>query len=303
MSAWWHFFSRNKRGIWLGLYILSFSFFLAKSLSLVLGYYFLPLELPSEELGPRRTRPEVRTRADLSRILSRNLFNSEASKTRRLTKEPIVDPNELRPSSVNAELIGTVVFQNSKYSAALIRNRSDNTTKYYSVGDNVLDAIVMKIERFRVIIQRDGRLETLELQAAKTKMSIPGPSRRGIESSGPSSGQVKFEEIGPGRYLVPERTINDLMSNLPQIMRDARAVPNIGPDNSINGFKLVEIKPNSIFEKLGLQNGDIVRRVNEEDLNSIEKGMSLFTALRNEKTISIDIDRSGSRLNYTYEIR
>lgn len=301
MSSWWHFFSANRSRIWTGLYIVTISFFLAKAVNLILANAFLPLQLESEP-DQSRTRPEFQAKADLSRILSRNLFDSNASGRRHVPKEPEVNPDELRPSTLNAELVGTVVFENSKYSVALIRDRTNNTTKYYSTGDDLLGASLMKIERFRIIIQREGRLETLELQAAKsnvpTRSSRPGP---GLAPARPTN--VSFEEIGPGRFLIPENTVNDLMGNLPQIMRDARAVPNIGPDNRIDGFKMLEIKPNSIFEKLGLQNGDIVRRVNDEDLNSVEKGMSLFTALRNEKTISIDIDRSGSRLNYTYEIR
>jgi general secretion pathway protein C len=80
-------------------------------------------------------------------------------------------------------------------------------------------------------------------------------------------------------------------------------VPNLTPDNKTDGFKIFQIRPGSIFEKLGLKDQDIIMRVNSQDLDSFEKATGLFTALRNEKTISIDIVRGGSRLNYTYEIR
>ena len=56
-------------------------------------------------------------------------------------------------------------------------------------------------------------------------------------------------------------------------------------------------------EKLGMKDNDIIKRVNGQDLDSFEKATGLFTALRNEKTISIDLVRNGTRINYSYEIR
>lgn len=301
MSSFWHFIFRQKAKLWVSLYILTISFFAAKSFNLIFASYFLPLPLETNSTPTRSPSSNRVSSVEIPSILSRNIFDSQATARKLSPKEPEVDSNELRPSTLNAELLGTVVYSNSKYSAALIKDRSSNAMRYFSIGESILGAQIMKIERFRIIIQNQGRLETMELQSAKSQLSSLSPVSR--PSSRSETKDVAFEEIGPGRYLIPESSINDLMSNLPQIMRDARAVPNIGSDNRIDGFKMLEIKPKSIYEKIGLQNGDIVRRINDEDLNSVEKGMSLFTALRNEKTISIDIDRNGSRLNYTYEIR
>lgn len=301
MSPFWHFIFRQKSKLWVSLYTLTISFFAAKSVNLIFASYFLPLPLETSSALTRSVKSNRLGSVEIPTILSRNIFDSQATARKLSPKEPEVDSNELRPSTLNAELLGTVAYSNSKYSAALIKDRSSNALRYFSIGESILGAQIMKIERFRIIIQNQGRLETMELRSAKSQLSSLSPVSR--PSSRSQVKDVVFEEIGPGRYLIPESSINDLMSNLPQIMRDARAVPNIGSDNRINGFKMLEIKPRSIYEKIGLQNGDIVRRINDEDLNSVEKGMSLFTALRNEKTISIDIDRNGSRLNYTYEIR
>jgi len=52
-----------------------------------------------------------------------------------------------------------------------------------------------------------------------------------------------------------------------------------------------------------MKDGDIIKRVNGQELDSAEKSIGMFTALRSEKTISIDLVRNGQRINYTYEIR
>jgi type II secretory pathway component PulC len=52
-----------------------------------------------------------------------------------------------------------------------------------------------------------------------------------------------------------------------------------------------------------MKDNDIIKRVNGMDLDSFEKATGLFTALRSEKSISIDLVRNGQRISYTYEIR
>ncbi len=301
MSSFWHFVFKFKSKLWLAFYLVTISFFSAKAFNLLFSSNFLPLPLKTTTISTRPSTTDRGERVDIPGILSRNIFDSQAASRKLVAKESDLDPNELRPSTLNAELLATMEFKDPRYSVALIKDRSANATRYYSTGDSILGASVLKIERFRIILRHQGRLETMEVQSAKSTRPPPSPSSRPSPSA--PGREIAFEEIAPGRYLIPEASINDLLSNLPQIMKDARAVPNIGADNRIDGFKMLEIRPQSIYEKIGLKNGDIVRRINEDELNSVEKGMSLFTALRNEKTISIDIDRGGSRLNYTYEIR
>jgi len=297
------FWNRSQRQIWVGAFVLTASFFSARAASLLVSHWLLPPELgevstvsPSGLAGP--ARPDIR------RIISRNLFDSRAQdRVVVLEREPEIDDDEVRPSTISAELLGTVVFRNSRYSVALIRDRSANATNFYSIGERVLDATVFRIERFRVILQRGGRLESLEVQAAMSQMPAPAPTTITMRGRRPGPEPDEFEQIGPGRFVIPQETVDGLLTNLPDILRAARAVPNISSGNQIDGFRMLEIRSGSIYEKLGIQNGDIVKRVNNDDLNSVEKGMNLFNALRNEKTISIDIERGGSRLNYTYEIR
>lgn len=302
------FVSRHQRRIWKLAALLISTFFLAKLTSLLLGYFLLPVEIDSSQNarfpGGASNLPD---RPSISKIIQRNLFNStnQADKPQ-VPERPPIDDQEIRPSTISAELLGTVVFNNSRYSAALINNRSEDKTSYYSLGDDLLGSSLVRIERFRVIIQRNGRLESLELQAAKDSIETASASRRRLPRrrvQSPNSEGVDFEELGPGRYLIPEDTVENALANLPSLLRSARAIPNTGPDNRIDGFKIVEIKSDSIFSRIGLRDGDVIKSVNDEALNSMEKGMSLFNAMREKKTIEIDIERNGSRLNYTYEIR
>ena len=58
-----------------------------------------------------------------------------------------------------------------------------------------------------------------------------------------------------------------------------------------------------MFERIGLKNGDVVRRVNGVELTDPTKAISLFTELQNEGHIAVDLDRNQQAKSFSYEIR
>ena len=54
---------------------------------------------------------------------------------------------------------------------------------------------------------------------------------------------------------------------------------------------------------VGIMNGDIIQKVNGYDINSPEKALQVYSMLKNEKKISIDVVRNGRPKSFEYEIR
>ena len=91
---------------------------------------------------------------------------------------------------------------------------------------------------------------------------------------------------------------------LGEILRQASMAPNKGPDGSIQGFKFLSIKQGSIFEKLGFKNGDVIKGVNGEPVNSAAKAMEFYNVLKSDaSSVNIDINSGGkdNSLNYVIE--
>jgi len=86
------------------------------------------------------------------------------------------------------------------------------------------------------------------------------------------------------------------------VFTQARAVPYFENGKTV-GFRVFAIKPGSVFEKIGLQNGDIINRVNGVELTDPTKAISLFTELQNEGHIAVDLQRNKQAKNFSYEIR
>lgn len=71
----------------------------------------------------------------------------------------------------------------------------------------------------------------------------------------------------------------------------------------INGFKILKIEKGSLFEQLGLREGDVIERVNNKKMKSTSDGMELYNALKTEKNIDLDIERNGQKETIHYSIK
>ncbi len=82
----------------------------------------------------------------------------------------------------------------------------------------------------------------------------------------------------------------------------ARFVPSI-KDGKPNGFKLYAIRPNSIFGKMGLQNGDTLKSINGNDMTTPDAALALYSKLRNASHLSVQVERRGETVPLDYTIR
>jgi general secretion pathway protein C len=87
-----------------------------------------------------------------------------------------------------------------------------------------------------------------------------------------------------------------------QILTQARALPYLEQGKPV-GFRISEIVPGSIYEKIGIVNGDVIQRVNSQDVDDPAKFFQVYQGLKNERNITIDLLRGGQRQTLNYEIR
>ena len=68
------------------------------------------------------------------------------------------------------------------------------------------------------------------------------------------------------------------------------------------GFKVFSIQPLSVYEKIGLQNGDIVLRVNDMTITDEASARAAQEKLRGVKKIHIDVKRMGQAMRFSYDV-
>jgi len=221
-----------------------------------------------------------RALADYSSILDRGLFGEG--------KAP-VNGSAAGPVS-NYTLIGTV--EGSVFAGAVLQEGTGPQT-FYRLREKLPDGSqIIKVSRDRVTLKRsDG--STQELQIIDDTKIVNVASR-------PAA--VGVRRMGEGKFMVDEREIASSTENLNKLLTQARAMPFIDGGKTV-GFRISEIVPGSLYEKIGLVNGDVIQRVNSQDVDDPGKFFQLYQGLKDEKSISVDLLRNGQRQTLNYDIQ
>ncbi len=107
--------------------------------------------------------------------------------------------------------------------------------------------------------------------------------------------------VGPNRYEIDRSVIDSTLSNLNNIATQARIVPSF-KNGVANGFKLFSIQPNSLYSAIGVENGDVIQRINGYEINSPDKALEVYTKLRESQRITIEIERNGQTIRKEYNV-
>lgn len=219
------------------------------------------------------------------------------------TSEPVaVAGTTLRSAPASLQLLGTGSRGDKAF--AVVEDAKTKIQKILIVGDKVDDAEVVDIGWRHMVLRRAGQEELLVVPPNLGGDGSATASTTAVSNAAASAadGDQQIRKIGDDRYLVAQAEVEHSMSNLSELFTQMRAVPNM-QDGKTNGFRLFAIRSGSLFQKIGLQNNDVVQRINGIELNDPGKAMSLFQDLQGETKLSVDVVRGGETRTLSYEIR
>ncbi len=228
--------------------------------------------------------------SEYEQILKKNVFNSAY-----VYKPRTQDPTKIKMND-DFDLIGTVAWR-QPYSLALIRARRANKIDVYRVGDLIQnEAEVTKIEPRRVTLLRGSKIEILEMPYEPVQLaSLSNEDRIVVGDDG-------IAKSGDGHFVVDKSVIDTAFSNWGQMMRGARIMPHF-EKGKITGFKVSRIRADSLYKKIGLENGDILHRINGIEFQGPEDAFKMMSELKESKNVTLDISRNGARKSMSYSIR
>lgn len=254
-------------------------------------------------------------------ILSRNLFGAVVEEETETPDVAAGDTSEIEETTLRLELIG-IVYEGDDHprNFATIKNLTEQEIKLYRRGSAIAEnASVERVERDRVLIVRDGELEELRFPK-KTSGSGASNRPRHVHQARPGKGQGRgnkqggrnditegIEEVGPGEYRLKRDAIKDALApeNLSNILTQARTIPNrkrVDGKTVIDGFRIYRIRPKSVFDKLGLQNGDIIKSINGQYLDNLDTALNMLQTLRSQDEFSLSIERRRREQEFHYEV-
>ena len=158
-------------------------------------------------------------------------------------------------------------------------------------------------DAFLAALEAEGlRVETVGqfLKITKGHRHRLGSPRADI-SMGDCPTPTGITKTGDYTYKVEREAIDGWFAKPACMVRQARIVPYF-KDGQPAGFKLFAIRPNTLYSKLGLKNGDVVLKLNGVDLTSPDNALQAYQGLKDAKTVTMEILRRGEPKTLKYEI-
>lgn len=201
---------------------------------------------------------------------------------------PAVAPSELM-------LLGTVVGS-LRETFALVRHMAKKEERVFRLGEMVFDAgRLVHVAREQAFITINGKKVEL-LTPTTPPASLPGQIPPDAHTGLPVAA------TGNGNYIIDQRALNAALDNIGQAMTDARLLPS-QKDGKVEGFRASEVKPNGVFAMIGIKNGDVLLRLNDFPVDSPDKALQSFIALKGQNRLKLDMIRDGRPVTLNYDIR
>ncbi len=276
--------------------------------------------LSAEPAAPAVHRPVLRhnSRAAYATIAQRDVFNSV--KETKLAPAPVA-------TDLHIKLLGTSQLTRDRPFAVI--EDDSRQQALYRLGDEIPDAgRLVAVEKKRVIIHHEGRNVALEIgeeQLTSERPSGRAPSalaarlrekaqrrqeqHRRRSPRGPRAEAAPRSPLAPGgvhqvadnQYVVDRSTVDQDMKNMGELLTQVRAIPNI-ENGKTTGFRLSEIQAGSLFQQMGLQDGDIVQSVGGQNMNDPTRALELLSLLQNQKSVAVQVLRNGQPVRLNYQI-
>lgn len=198
-----------------------------------------------------------------------------------------VAPTPPPQTPLSLTLIGTFMTAGQP-PYAIIEDKKKQSQEVFEIDQDIFSqAILKRIFEDYVEIERDGKREVLKLDdlSASTPNTVGGVA-----------------VLGSDEFIVEEAELDRGLENLPLLLTQARAVPYFKEGRAI-GLRLFAIKTGSLYEKVGLKNGDILKGINGNNLGDISQALKLFEQLKQERQISLVLERDKQDREFKYTIR
>lgn len=285
-------------------------FFVAFSVADLLIIYYRDRLLP-DQAPPKKSAKmdsfQNNDRSQYGSITSRNLFSSRSeipdalkskdAEGKKQSDDPVA-------SALPITLIGTLVHTDPMKSVAAVEIKSKNMTGSFTVGAEMEGlAKLEKVERGIIYFRNlnNGALEYIEMNKGTSKVSFDNAKASTTGTPTPVSKEI--QNLGNNTFKVKRADLNKYLNDMSSLLMQARALPNRDPNTGeINGYRLVDFQPGSIFEQLGLTRGTLIKTAGGEPVNSIQAAMEMFNKMKTSNSIKLGVEMNGTEQMMNYNI-
>src|SRR5713101_702238 len=170
------------------------------------------------------------------------------------------------PSNLNMTLTGVAARATGGCALVIVQGQPEAA---FCSGEEVSPGVRLDtVERDRIVIVRNGVREAVFMKDAEGAAAVPSPPI--------------VQSVGTDRQIVDRRQLQQQLGR-PEFLNQALIVPN--PDG---GFLVRQVQAGSLYEKLGLRPGDVIR---------------LYQQFGTAQRVLVDVQRQGRNETLYYDMR
>ncbi len=267
----------------------------------------LDVEISVQALSPSTRRAEGSSGKTLG--VRENVFGAVGEPGQAQTSTPAREEAVMAASIGDLKLLGVV---ESSANLALLSVRGNPA--FVAEGDSVGSYRVSRITRdFVELLQGDKtyrlfldfgaiRRERGLLETPASGPSLPSGVEGASGGSPPPPSGESTSSSGSGTSVVSRSLIDQMLANPYELMSAVRITPYLKDGNPV-GFQVRHLKRDNLLAQLGVRNGDVIKSINGIPIRNVGDVMNTIQSLMNSPSISVEVERGGSTVNLSYEIR
>jgi general secretion pathway protein C len=188
-------------------------------------------------------------------------------------------------TSIPLVLTGTIAGNDPQNGLAIL-GQTAQTAKVYAVGDNVPGgAKLHSVYSDRVVIDRNGQLESLALPRQMNAGNGPPPSSAALQGD---SGSIE--------------RMRRMISEQPGLLADVLRPQPVIDHGRMNGFRVYPGRNRMAFMRLGLRPGDQVTAINGTPLDDRDRSEQILHTLSSSSEAHVTVIRNGQQQDLTLNI-
>jgi general secretion pathway protein C len=198
-------------------------------------------------------------------------------------------PFDTDQKSMDFDLKGTIAISSSS-GFIIVEERGSKKQKLYRLGDKIGARKLAKITRNTAVLKNGEEEITVKIkETVEDNLLSPAPGSRRNPSPSRNPALSRLGIDGNAKYL---QSIMNQAVVRPFMSRGVR-----------QGYIISNIKPSSLYEKAGLQNGDIIVGINNNPLHNANDVMQVLNAMQSGSRLELTVKRRGrtETINYTLE--
>ena len=176
-----------------------------------------------------------------------------------------------------------------------------NKTTVLSKGEAINGFVLEGAGNTYATFSKNGKTYKINL-IISTKGDRSITSSKPVSVPAPSGNKVEGDVVDAGDHKIVDKSLIDYYGQNMNDLEKNIGIKEIKKGNDLQGFSIAFIRKGSLFEKLGVKRGDVIKAINGQTIDSYEAAFNVYKNISNINNLTLVIERDKEEMELEYEV-